>query len=115
MKWLGLVTLLLATGCSTSKPLYSWGDYEGSVYRMTHEMEGGFEVGQEIETLEAHFKRSEENGAIVPPGYLLHLGYLHFLTGDVEGARFNFELEKARFPESAGFVDDLLGRLEARS
>lgn len=114
MRWLGLATIVLVASCTSTKSIYSWGDYQGSVYRMTHE-EDGFEIGQEIESLEAHFKRTEESGALVPPGYLLHLGYLHFLTGDVEGARYNFELEKSRFPESGTFVDDLIGRLEARS
>lgn len=110
-----LVALLLAGSCASSPgPLYSWGGYQGSVYRMTHEQDG-FELGQEIEKLDAHFKRTEEAGALVPPGYLVHLGYLHFLAGDVEGARVNFELEKARFPESEAFVDGMIARLEARS
>ena len=101
---------LLLTACQTTRPLYYWGDYEGSVQRIAG-AHGAFDVQAEIEVLETGLEKAQNRDRPVPPGYHAHLGYLLYLRGDVAGAVNQLQTEKARYPESEQFVDLLLARI----
>jgi len=104
-----LAGALLLAACS-SHELYYWGDYEGSVGRVGGRDEG-FDVVAEIDTLETDLEQAQNSDRPVPPGFHAHLGYLHYLNGNLAGAVNQLEAEKQRFPESAVFVDALLARI----
>lgn len=106
----GLLALLL-TGCQGG-PLYEWGSYEDSVYRVC-EQPDGFETQAEIERMEALVAKANESERGVPPGIHAHLGYLYYTIGDVDSAAAAFESEKELYPESVVFIDGLMKRMKA--
>ena len=104
-----LVLLTLLTGCS-SPTIYSWGHYEGLVYAM-YAAPDKVPPEQQLERLEADFQKACSENKPVPPGFHAHLGYLYYQLGKATEARQEFETEKTQFPESAVFMDRLLGNL----
>jgi hypothetical protein len=104
---LGLVALL--TGCA-APTLYSWGHYEAVVYA-TYAKPGAVPPERQIELLEQDYQRARSENKLAPPGFHAQLGYLYYQIGRLDEARREFETEKARFPESAVFMDRLLARL----
>jgi hypothetical protein len=96
-------------GCQ--RPLYDWGNYETSVFRMYSSRED-FSPAEELDRLQREVEKTERRGRSVPPGKMAHLGYLYLMMGDSERARRCFETEKRLFPESAHFMNFLLSRLQ---
>lgn len=102
---LALVFAALLAGCATGpESLYSWGSYQEQVY--SH-LQGGDRQAQ-IEAMEADLEKISGSGKSPPPGFYAHLGLLYAETGSDDKAIAGFETEKARFPESAVFMDFLL-------
>jgi hypothetical protein len=95
------------SGCaSTREPLYRWESYEKQVYAHLR----GESREAQIEAMERDAEEINANGKIAPPGFYAHLGLLHAETGHDDRAIACFEKEKARFPESAAFMDFLLNK-----
>jgi len=106
-----LVSCSILTGCATSEPLYYWGDYEELIYQMYIEP-GSADSATQIQKLKEDINKASTAGKPVPPGLHAHLGYMYFLQSDTHAAVLEFEMEKKLFPESAKFVDGLMGRLK---
>jgi hypothetical protein len=104
-----LLLLLLLAGCA-APTLYSWGHYETVVYA-TYAKPGAVPPERQIELLEQDYQKARSENKLVPPGFHAHLGYLYFQIGRLDEARRELETEKARFPESALFMDRLLAGL----
>ena len=106
--WIFLVlfSVICFYGCSSSQTLYSWGDYENQVYAYLNS--GNPET--QLSVLERNRHRIEAGGKAIPPGFYAHLGMLYSELGDHETAISYFEEEKIRFPESAVFMNLILGR-----
>jgi len=111
MKRMGLWAgwLLLLTGCA-APTLYSWGNYESVIYT-SYAKPGSMPAERQVELLEADYQKARSQNKPVPPGWHAHLGYLYYQLGKADQARQEFETEKAQFPESAVFMDRLLGNL----
>ena len=106
------VCCLLLSGCaSKSLSLYYRGEYEDLIYRM-YVTPGSADPMTQIAKLKEDISQASAAGKPVPPGLHAHLGYMHFLQGDMYAAVLEFETEKRLFPESAIFVDGLLRRLK---
>lgn len=97
-------------GCGPG-PIYEWGRYEDSVRRAYSRGSVG-DVSAQRQALEGEIVKTEARGRKVPPGKYAHVGYLCYVTGDKAGASRYFQAEKKAFPESARFVDQMLGRLK---
>lgn len=114
MKYAGLVgigaTAVLLIGCGTPKTIYYWGSYEPLVYTM-YATPGKATPEVQVAKLEEDFQKARAKNQPVPPGFHAHLGYLYVQLGKGDQARQEFETEKASFPESAVFMDRLLGNL----
>lgn len=110
MRWLVLALALSLSACAHNT-LYEWGGYEESLYAMYHEPGGQAQVAADLEQLSGELAETIESGARVPPGLHAHLGYLHALNGELDAADQHFKLEKAAFPESATFIDGIVGRM----
>jgi hypothetical protein len=111
---IGALACLPFAACGGTRSLYSWGDYEDSVYVVCAQHDG-VDVGREVERLVQLVKSSAEAKVDVAPGVHAHLGYLYSLQGDLDSATSAFLSEKELYPESAVFIDGLLARLDART
>ena len=94
------------SGCAASpQPLYSWETYESQVYAY---FKGENWEGQ-IDALERDKAKIEAGDKAIPPGFYAHLGLLYTETGNHNKAIACFEAENALFPESAVYMDFILG------
>ncbi len=103
----------LLVGCADpgpKPPAYSWGNYESLIYDM-YAKPGEATPEAQIDQLSASLQASESSGTQAGPGVHAHLGYMQYLTGNVDAARDAFEQEKALYPESTAFIDGLLKQL----
>lgn len=107
---LALVAVFLA-GCSTTKTLYYWGNYEESVYK-AYSLKGGYSSQEELKKMEKDREKALSKELSLPPGWHTHLAYLYYHSGDLGRARRELETEKERFPESELFINRLLERLK---
>ena len=92
-------------------PLYMWETFPKQQYDTL--LRAGVSPSEQITVLEAHMEKARAAGAAVPPGLRAHLGMLKLGAGDPGQARNLWQAEKAAFPESAPYMDQLLKRLDA--
>lgn len=103
--YFGAAVLLLA-GCATHAPqtLYSWGNYQDTVYQYyTHETG----TQEQIAALQKVIEASRASHKPVPPGLHAQLAMLYSNNGNAELAMSEFNTEKALYPESASYIDFL--------
>lgn len=107
-----LLLALFVSGCVTPEPpLYRWGNYESLIYN-GYKNPGSSDPVSDAAALEEDMARTSAEGMEVPPGVRIHLAYLYFEQGKKGEAQSLLETEKARFPESAVFVDRLMASME---
>lgn len=99
---------LALAGCAQPgpKPLYNWAGYDVAVYQYLKT--NGSAPGERIAQLEAQIEKNQAAGLACPPGMHGHLALLYAKTGDDANARKHLEAERAKFPESAAYVEFLL-------
>lgn len=110
-----IALLFLVAGCSSgpTPPTldYSWGEYDDLVYAM-YAKPGEATPAVQISKLSAQIEKTKSRGEPVPPGVHAHLGYMQYISGNLDAARAEFEQERASYPESAVFIDGIMRRLE---
>lgn len=110
---LGLAGSTVLVGCATPPaPLYSWESFPRHQYETL--LREGKSPLEQISAMEAHAERARGKGMNLPPGFRAHLAMLHLTVGNVDEARRLFDLEKATFPESSVYMDQLLKRLQSQ-
>ncbi|TVZ41548.1 hypothetical protein P886_0894 [Alteromonadaceae bacterium 2753L.S.0a.02] len=112
MRKLFLLSLLGCLAACTNTPtqnLYYWGDYEQLIYDWYHKP-GSAVPSEQIYKLNEVISRAEQEGKAVAPGIFAQLGMMYAMVGNPAAAEQAFREEKARFPESAVFIDGLLER-----
>lgn len=92
-------------------PVYGWTGYEEMIYAM-YAKPGEATPEVQVERISAGIEQSESGGYQAGPGLYAHLGYMQYLTGNLDGAREAFGRERTLYPESAAFIDRLLTQLE---
>ena len=106
---LALALSAVLTGCATApKTLYQWDGYQPQVYQY---LKGESPV-QQIAEMEKSLALISAKGNSVPPGFHAHLGMLYSIAGKSDQVATQFEDEKKLFPESAAYMDFLLGKLK---
>lgn len=107
-----VVLLLAATvlaGCATEpKTIYSWDNYQPTLYQYYQQDKTSPE--EQITALNLALEKAKAKNKPVPPGLHAQLGLLYANTGRGSEARQQFETEKAQFPESAPYMDFLLSK-----
>ena len=103
--------VLVLAGCQTSKPLYMWETYPRQQYAFL--LREGISPDQQIQEVEAHAEKARAANAQLPPGLRAHLGMLYLSVGNPGRAFELLNAEKAAFPESTTYMDNLLKRLGA--
>lgn len=106
-----LAALLLLAACAAPpKPLYMWENFPRQQYEVL--LRKGVDVNAQIQAMLAHAEKARAAGAALPPGFRAHLGLLQLQAGAPDQARASWQAEKAAFPESAPYMDQLLRRLD---
>jgi hypothetical protein len=108
---IGLAVSVLLVGCAAPTTLYEWGRYEDAIYDMYLEP-GKVSNTEEIERFEQQIEETVSAGKFVPPGLHAHLAYLYISDGDYPTALVHLQTEKAKFPESARFIDGIIERMK---
>ncbi len=99
-----------ASGCTNSKPLYYWGDYEDLLYsRFVNP--GEADPTTQVIKLSQDIQIAQDNGQRVPPGIHAQLGYMLYLQGNGDAALQALKTEKALYPEASVFVNRMIERL----
>jgi hypothetical protein len=102
-----VLAAVLLVGCGPEpRPLYTWGDYQLTVYQYYQNEQGDLE--EQIAALEKILEQARADNRPVPPGLHAHLGLLFARGGDGGSAREQFLEEKALYPESGPYMDFLL-------
>jgi hypothetical protein len=99
---------LMLAGCA-SKPLYYWGDYQDQMYE--HFKGDNSSAEEQLRHLEAQEQAARAAGAALPPGFHAHVAVIYLRLGRTDAARAQLQAEKASFPESAQYMDFLIGKL----
>jgi hypothetical protein len=109
-----LLTALTASavlaGCAAPPSRYEWGSYEEVIYA-SYAAHDDVPAEKQLELLEKDYQKARAANKRMPPGWHAHLGYLYYQVGKGDQARQELLTEKAEFPESAVFVDRLLGNV----
>ncbi len=92
-------------------PIYLWETFPKLQYDAL--LRPGTPPMEQVAMLESQAEKARAAGAALPPGFRAHLGMLKLAGGDVDRARQLWVEEKAVFPESALYMDQLLRRLDA--
>ncbi|MDU4436185.1 MAG: DUF4810 domain-containing protein [Pluralibacter gergoviae] len=103
--------VLLLAGCSTNKPqeIYTWGDYQDTIYQYyNHESS----PQEQIAALQKLIEQARAANKPVPPGVHAQLGMLYGNTGNSGLARAEFNAETTQYPESAAYINFLLAKKE---
>lgn len=108
-----VVGLALFAGCAhkATPPLYMWETFPKMQYDTL--LRPGVTPIEQVGAMEAQAEKARAAGAALPPGFRAHLGMLKLSAGDVDQARQLWQAEKAAFPESTPYMDQLLKRLDA--
>lgn len=97
------------SGCATPpKTLYQWEGYQPQVYQYLK----GESPEQQIAAMEKDLQAISAKGSSAPPGFHAHLGMLYSVAGKPDQVVTQFEDEKKLFPESAAYMDFLLGKMK---
>ena len=106
---LALIAIVLLTGCSTTKTMYGWNDYQPEVYAY---FQGG-SAEEQIINLEKNLEQFKARDQLAPPGFHAHLGMLFAEVGNMDRAAQEFNTEKRLFPESAPYMNFLLNKKDS--
>lgn len=109
---LALCMVALA-GCAAKGPgpLYMWETFPRQQYEAL--LREGYSPDEQMRAMEAHAEKARGANAALPPGFRAHLGMLYLGAGNDGRARELWLAEKTAFPESAGYMDQLLKKLDA--
>lgn len=105
--------IAVVAGCAhrPPPPLYMWETFPKMQYDAL--LANDNSPLEQIELMEAQAEKARATGASLPPGFRAHLGMLKLAAGDSSQARYLWQAEKAAFPESTPYMDQLLKRLDA--
>lgn len=105
------VLALLVSGCSGKKPMYEYSNYSESYYQLKQTGDAT-STSRWKTSLEDSIEKSNVLAIRVPPGIYANLGYLYLKVNDTQKAISFFKAEKALYPESGIFMDNLIKKAE---
>jgi|SRR3569623_217503 len=96
---------VLLTGCATSHQKYEWGNYDRSLYSYYKDPSN---PAEHLEELQSIIEEAEKSKGNVAPGIYAEYGYFLMQQGKSTEAVAQFAKEKAKWPESAQFMDTMI-------
>lgn len=101
-----LLSVFVFAGCASQKPMYSWGNYSSSLYKLKKDPCDENLMKHKTVLLKI-IEDSNEKSLRVPPGVYCEYGYILMKEGKSEEALTYFDLEEKTYPESAVFIQRL--------
>lgn len=101
-----ILSVFFLFGCATQKPMYSWGNYSSSLYKLKKDPNDE-NLQNHKQVLVKIMEDSKENNLRVPPGVYCEYGYLLLKEGKNDEAFRYFDLEEQTYPESRVFIQRL--------
>ncbi len=110
-----LTACLLLTACAShDNALYHWNGYQEQIYEGFQIESSNTSPDKQLQKLQEEQQKASAKNKPLPPGYQAHMGFLYFQTGQADKAVLAFEAEKKQFPESAVYMDLVLGKLRQK-
>jgi hypothetical protein len=109
--FIAAVLVLAFTSCDTTKPLYSWYNYEDVSYQYNKKSTEELQA----KVLEQYKKlATKQKGVrgVVPPGLNSEYGFLLYKTGKKEEGLNYLKQEVALYPESEKYISRIIKQLE---
>lgn len=111
LRLLALMGLLIG-GCATApKPLYYYGSYSRTLYKLKKDPTAQSSAKHQA-SLEEVIRVSKEKNLRVPPGIYCEYGYLLWQEKRQTEAEAQFNLEMQTYPESTQFVTTVIKNLK---
>lgn len=101
---LALCAALCLAGCASNTSLYSWGNYEKSLYKYYKKPDTS---EKHLVALESAIASGEKNNNVAP-GMYAETGFLFLSKGDAVKAITYFSKEKETWPESSYLMDRMI-------
>lgn len=99
-------------GCQTARPLYYWGNYEAVTY-LSYAKPDKATLEMQLAKLQEDVNKTAAGKGAAHPGLHAQLGYVYYQLNRYDDAMREFQTEKALFPESAVFMDRLMGKAKS--
>lgn len=106
---MGLIFGLFVSGCSTDHSMYTWGDYDTSLYHYYKKNENRAEYRAAL----VEIIQTATPEKPVPPGVYAELGFVELQAGNREEAIRLFRLERSKWPESAEFMGRTIASIQS--
>lgn len=106
----GICAFLLAS-CTTSKPLYSWYNYEDATYEYSKKTTPELQV-KVLEQYQKIIGKQKDLRKVVPPGMYAEYGFLLYKTGKTQEGLSFLKQEIKLYPESEKYISRIIKQLE---
>lgn len=103
------VVLAMLSGCTTTGPLYYWGEYP-KMLDVYYSQPGNMTAAQQVRLLQNTVDAAERNQQKVAPGIYAHLGVAYADLGRQAEAEAAFSQEVALYPESQVWLEGMVKR-----
>jgi hypothetical protein len=103
--------LFLASCAPTTKPLYTWGQYEDASYAYLKKNDEKT-TQQLIATYQKLIDEQDGSRKVTPPGIYADYGFILIQTGKTKEGKALLEKEIALYPESKVFIERILKLIE---
>ncbi|MDR2586111.1 MAG: DUF4810 domain-containing protein [Prevotellaceae bacterium] len=105
------VDALLLVSCVTTKPLYTWGQYEITSYNYLKNSDEKA-TKELIATFNQIIEKQRGSRMVAPPGIFADYGFILLQEGKTKEAKAMLLKEIDLYPESAPFVSRILKMIE---
>ncbi|MCD8237406.1 MAG: DUF4810 domain-containing protein [Prevotellaceae bacterium] len=109
--FLAIATVLTLASCVSTKTLYSWYDYEDTVYEYNKEPTDKNKEAM-MKTLLKMSERQKGTRGSVPPGFYAEYGYTIYKSGKKEEGIKLLKEEIRLYPESKTYIERIINQLE---
>jgi hypothetical protein len=102
---IAVVVVAMATGCTTTRTTYAWGNYDDALHSL-YKNPGKHQ--EYVAALKTNILESERKGYTTPPGIYAEYGYAMYEEGNAPEAVAYYRKEMAAWPESRTFMEKMI-------
>jgi len=109
--FIAAIIVLAFTSCDTTKPLYSWYNYEDVTYQYNKKATEDLQA-KLLEQYKKLTTKQKGGRGVVPPGLNSEYGFLLYKTGKKEEGLKYLKQEVSLYPESEKYISRIIKQLE---